>query len=314
MLRTVFMGSPEFAVASLDRVYRESQLLAVFTQPDKPRARGNKMLPTPVKARALELGLPVHEPAKIRDPQVLEYLQELNPDVILVVAYAKLIPKSLLDLPRFGCINVHPSLLPRYRGAIPIQAALMNGDSETGVCTFFMDEGYDTGDIILTRRTPIEPGETGEQLSQRLSRVGADVLSETMAQLESNTYTRLAQPAEAEGGYTKPLQKSDLVLDWNWNPRKIVNWVRALASEPAAQTSYAGGILKIGKASVWDVPSQAVAGTVIGPVKGQGFAVACSGGAVLVEQVKPAGKGWMAAWSFWQGNQLKPGNQLADGT
>lgn len=310
MLRTVFMGSPEFAVASLERVHRCSQLLAVFTQPDKPRARGNKLLPTPVKARALELGLPVHEPARIRDPEVLNYLQDLNPDVILVVAYAKLIPKTLLDLPRFGCINVHPSLLPRYRGAIPIQAALMNGDRETGVCTFFMDEGYDTGDVILVKRTPIEQEETGQELSGRLALIGADLLEETLQQLEAGTFQRTPQPAEAEGGYTKPLQKADLNLDWRWSPEKVVNWVRALATEPAAQSHSPVGPLKISKATCLDLPSQAERGTVIGPVKGQGFAVACSGGAVLIEQVKPPGKGWMSAWAYWQGNALKPGDRL----
>ncbi|MBT9582157.1 methionyl-tRNA formyltransferase [bacterium] len=310
MLRTIFMGSPQFAVASLERVHAESELMAVYTQPDKPRARGNKMLPTPVKARALELGLPVHEPARIRDEHVLEHLKELNPDVILVVAYAKLIPKTLLDLPRFGCINVHPSLLPRYRGAIPIQAAIMNGDSETGVCTFFMDVGYDTGDIISVRRSPIGPDETGEQLSQRLSLVGADLLSETMRSLEAGDYTRTAQPAEAEGGYTKPLAKQDLVIDWNWPGRRVSHFVRALATEPGAQTQFSGGVLKVGKAGTAESAASGAPGTVLGPVKGKGFLVAAADGSVLVEEVKPAGKGWMPAWSFWQGNALRPGDIL----
>lgn len=308
MLRTVFMGSPEFAVPSLRMVHSRTQLLAVFTQPDKPRARGNKMLPTPVKSCALELGVPVHEPRRIRDQEVLDCLFELKPDVILVVAYAKLIPTSILELPRFGCINVHPSLLPRYRGAIPIQAAVMNGDTETGVCTFFMDEGYDTGDLILVERTPLGPEETGEQLSQRLSALGAEVLARTIEQLEQGTYQRTPQPAEAEGGYTKPLSKADLVVDWNWSPEALCNRVRALADEPGAQTLLGGNVLKLGQAT----PCQGTgaAGTVLGPVKGQGFSVACGSGAVLIEKVKPAGKGWMPAWSFWQGNQLKAGEVL----
>ena len=308
MLRTVFMGSPEFAVPSLQRVFDESQLLAVYTQPDKPRARGNKMLPTPVKTRALELGVPVHEPARIRDEAVLEYLKELNPDVILVVAYAKLIPKTLLDLPRFGCINVHPSLLPRYRGAIPLMATVMNGDAETGVCTFFMDVGYDTGDIIKVVRTPVGADETGEELSARLSLVGADLLSETMKSLERGDFTRTVQPVEAEGGYTKPLGKGDLVIDWNWPAIRVSNFVRAMANEPGAQTFANGAVLKIAKATVCE--GRGEAGSVIGPVKGKGFSVACAEGAVLVETVKPAGKGWMPAWSYWQGNQLKAGDLL----
>ena len=308
MLRTVFMGSPEFAVPSLQRVFDESQLLAVYTQPDKPRARGNKMLPTPVKTRALELGVPVHEPARIRDEAVLEYLKELNPDVILVVAYAKLIPKTLLDLPRFGCINVHPSLLPRYRGAIPLMATVMNGDAETGVCTFFMDVGYDTGDIIKVVRTPVGPDETGEELSARLSLVGADLLSETMKSLERGDYTRTVQPVEAEGGYTKPLGKGDLVIDWSWPAIRVSNFVRAMANEPGAQTFANGAVLKIAKATVGE--GRGEAGSVMGPVKGKGFSLACGDGAVLVETVKPAGKSWMPAWSYWQGNQLKAGDLL----
>jgi methionyl-tRNA formyltransferase len=309
MLRTVFMGSPEFAVASLQRVFNESELLAVYTQPDKPRARGNKMLPTPVKTRALELGVPVHEPARIRDEAVLAHLKELNPDVILVVAYAKLIPKSLLELPRFGCINVHPSLLPRYRGAIPLQAAVMNGDAETGVCTFFMDVGYDTGDIIRTVRTPIGADETGEQLSERLALIGADVLSETMKSLERGDFTRTQQPEEAEGGYTKPLGKGDLVIDWSWPAERVSNFVRAMANEPGAQTFANNAVLKVSRATLCEGGGEA--GEVLGPVKGKGFSVACGQGAVLLETVKPAGKGWMPAWSYWQGNQLKPGDRLA---
>lgn len=310
MLRTVFMGSPEFAVESLKTVHQHSQLLAVFTQPDKPRARGNKMLPTPVKTMALELGVPVHEPKRIRDPEVLEYLQSLQPDVILVVAYAKLIPKSLLELPRFGCINVHPSLLPRYRGAIPIQACVMNGDRETGVCTFFMDEGYDTGDLIFTRRTEVGAHETGEELGRRLAVVGAEVLLETMQALEQGSYPRIPQPAEAEGGYTKPLQKQDLVVDWGQSAEKIANFVRALAEEPGAQTTRGDLVLKLGAASPSSGPGEARPGEVLEAVKGKGFRVGCGSGSLLVERIKPAGKGWMPAWSFWQGNILKPGDVL----
>ena len=307
------MGSPEFALPCLEQVHQQTELLAVFTQPDKPRARGNKMLPTPVKARALELGLPVHEPARIRDPQVLDLLEKLAPDVILVVAYAKLIPKSLLDLPRFGCINVHPSLLSRYRGAIPIQAALMNGDTETGVCTFFMDEGYDTGDVILTRRVPIAPDDNGETLAARLSLLGAEVLKETIESLERGDYTRTPQPAEPETPYAKVLSKSDLLLDWSRDAVTLGNQVRALALEPGAGTPWKGGVLKIGKAAALEqAEHDHPPGSVIGPLKGLGFAVACgSGTALAIESVKPPGKSWMSAWSFWQGNALQPGQLLS---
>ena len=167
-LRVVFFGTPFFAVPTLDGLLASHhQVAGVVTQPDRPSGRGHKSVDSAVKARALELGLPVHEPKRIRDEEVVEQLRAYAPDVILVVAYAKLIPPVILELPPHGCINVHPSLLPRWRGAIPIQAAVLAGDMETGVCTFFMDEGYDTGDIIVTRRTPLGPDETGEALGQQ---------------------------------------------------------------------------------------------------------------------------------------------------
>lgn len=310
-MRAVFMGSPEFAVASLEAVHECCQLLAVYTQPDKPRGRGNKVIPTAVKKRALELGLPVHEPNRIRDPEVVAQLQAYAPDVILVVAYAKLIPKSILDLPPHGCINVHPSLLPRYRGAIPLQAAVMNGDSETGVCTFFMDEGYDTGDIILMRRTPLGPDETGEQLSQRLAVVGADLLRETVAALEAGTAPRIKQPAEAEGGYTKPLKKDDLLVDWSASAEQVRNFIRALAHDVGAGTWLGDKPLKLGRASISDVSTGGAApGTVLGTVKPKGFLVATGKGAVLIEELKPPGKGWMPCWSYLQGSPIQEGERL----
>ena len=319
MLRAVFMGSPDFALPSLEVVAEHTQLVAVYTQPDKPRGRGNKLLPTPIKARALELGLPVHEPKRIRDDSVIEQLRGYAPDVILVVAYAKLIPQVILDLPRFGCINVHPSLLPRWRGAIPVQAAIFAGDQETGVCTFFMDAGYDTGDVILCRKTPIGPEETGDQLAQRLSLLGAEVLRETIAQLEAGTYHRTQQPAEADGsplegggggghgGYTKMLTREDLFVKWEQPAEQVANFIRGLAHEPGAATLWGEQTLKLGKASVDHRPSQASPGTVLASIKGRGFQVATSHGVVLIEEVKPPGKGWMSAWSFLQGSPFPPG-------
>lgn len=302
------MGSPEFAVGSLEAAHRCTELVAVYTQPDKPRGRGNKVVPTEVKARALELGLPVHEPKRIRDEEVIEQLRAYAPDVILVVAYAKLIPPVILELPRFGCINVHPSLLPRWRGAVPMIAAVKAGDTETGVCTFFMDEGYDTGDLILTRRTPLGPDETGEELSKRLAVVGAELLEETVRRLESGDYQRTKQPAEADGGYTKMLKKEDLVIDWSQPAERVRNFIRAMAHEPGAGTSVGDKAIKIGRAS--HAEGSGAPGEVLGLVKGKGFLVGTGSGALLVEEVKPPGKGWMPAWSFLQGTPLESGARL----
>lgn len=305
------MGSPEFAVASLDAVHRTTDLLAVYTQPDKPRGRRGKQLePTAVKKRALELGLPVHEPGRIRDEAVIAQLRDYRPDAILVVAYAKLIPPEILELPKYGCVNVHPSLLPRYRGAIPLQAAVFAGDQETGVCTFFMDEGYDTGDIIVTRRTPLGPEETGTELSQRLALLGAEVLEETIELLRTEAATRTQQPAEAEGGYTKPLKKEDLLLDWTQSAEELRNRIRGLADEPGAATTLANGdALKIARTSLAD-HGKGRPGEVIDVVKGKGPVIACGDGALVLERVKPSGKGWMDGYSLWNGKKVSKGDLL----
>ena len=304
------MGSPEFAVASLDKVHQQTELLAVYTQPDKVRGRrGNQLEPTAVKKRALELGLPVHEPKRIRDEDVIAQLREYRPDAILVVAYAKLIPKEILDLPRYGCINVHPSLLPRYRGAIPLQASIFSGDTETAVCTFFMDEGYDTGDVIITRHTELGVNETFSQLSSRLALVGAEVLGETIELLGKGEAPRRKQPAEAEGGYTKPLAKSDLALDWTRSAEAVRNRIRGLADEPGASTTLPNGdALKVALGTVHSDAGQP--GEVLGVIKGKGPIIACGEGSLILEKVKPAGKGWMDGASFWNGGKLAVGDRL----
>lgn len=308
-MKSIFMGSPDFAVESLRATHECTELLAVYTQPDRVRGRrGNKLEPTPVKRVALELGLPVHEPKRIRDEEVVEQLRAYAPDVILVVAYAKLIPPVILELPKYGCINVHPSLLPRYRGAIPLQASIMGGDTETGVCTFFMDEGYDTGDLILTTRTPLGPEETGEELSRRLATVGAQVLRDTVAALESGDCPRTPQPAEAVGGYTKPLKKTDLLIDWSLPAERVRNFVRALAHNPGAAARLGDQPLKVARMDL--IEGSGSPGEVIGVEKGRGPVVACGQGAVVLREVKPPGKKWMDAWSFQQGRQLKEGDRF----
>lgn len=310
------MGSPEFAVASLERVHQLTDLQAVYTQPDKARGRRGKTLePTAVKRRALELGLPVHEPQRIRDPQVIEELRAYRPDAILVVAYAKLIPPEILQLPQHGCVNVHPSLLPRYRGAIPLQASIFSGDTETGVCTFFMDEGYDTGDIIVVRPTPLGSEETFSELSERLALVGAEVLAETIELLRSgHPVPRTVQPAEAEGGYTKPLRKEDLWIDWSQPAESVRNRIRGLADEPAASTALPSGeSLKIGRAVLAPSEYQGQPGRVLGVIKGRGPIVACAQGALVLERVKPAGKGWMDGFSLWNGKRVSQGDLLGSG-
>lgn len=307
------MGSPEFAVGSLNKVHELTDLVAVYTQPDKVRGRrGNKLVPTAVKKRALELGLPVHEPKRIRDEAVIEELRAYKPDAILVVAYAKLIPPEILELPKHGCINVHPSLLPKYRGAIPLQASIFSGDTETGVCTFFMDEGYDTGDIIITRHTALGADETFSELAERLAGVGADVLGETIELLRSGgPVPRTVQPEEAVGGYTKPLKKPDLQLDWTQSAEQVRNRIRGLAEVPGAATTMANGdALKVARASMAPPENKGAPGTCLGVIKGKGPIIACGEGALVLEKVKPAGKGWMDGFSLWNGKKVEKGDVL----
>lgn len=306
-MRVVFMGTPEFAVPSLEALAQAFDVRAAVSQPDRPRGRGQKVGAPPVKQRALELGIPVLQPARVRDPEFLEELRRLDPEVILVAAYARLIPPSILELPPHGCINLHPSLLPRYRGAIPIQAAVMNGDPVTGITTFVMNEGYDTGDLLLQVETPLGPDETGEELSARLARQGAEVLVETVKGLAAGTLVRRPQPAEAD--YTKPLKKEDLVVDWSLSAERVRNFIRALAHEPAAAAGWKGEPMKLGRAEVVAAPA-GEPGTIVALEKGRGPVVATGEGAVLLTEVKPAGKGWMDGWSFVQGRRLQPGSRF----
>lgn len=303
-MRVVFMGTPEFAVPSLEALAAHFDVRLAVSQPDKPRGRGQKVSAPPVKARALELGIPVAQPLKVRDPEFLDQLKAIDPDIILVAAYARLIPPSILDLPRLGCVNLHPSLLPRYRGAIPVQAPIMNGDPVTGITTFRMDEGYDTGDLLMQVETPLGPDETGEEALRRLAVEGAEVLVQTVRGLADGTLVRRPQPAE--GDYTKPLKREDLVVDWSQPAVRVRNFIRALAQEPGATAMWAGEPMKLGRAEV--VPGiVGEPGVIVALEKGRGPVVATGQDGVLLREVKPAGKGWMDGAAFVNGRRLEPG-------
>lgn len=312
-MRVLYMGTPQFAVPSLKKLAERFEVVAVVTQPDKPKGRGNKLTPPPVKVAALELGIPVYQPLKVRDPEFLKLVEELNPDIVLVAAYAKLIPKSLLEMPRLGCVNLHPSLLPRHRGAIPVQAAIMAGDKITGVSTFIMEEGYDTGAVLMRQEVEIAPQESGSELMERLAEIGADMLVETAIGLEAGILQ--AQPQQGEFNYTKPFKREDLFIDWHKTAEETFNFVRALYSEPEAATLHNGQILKIGSSPVitWNEDSaNTVPGQVLGQIKGQGYVVATGKGAVVLRLVKPAGKGWMDGAAFMAGRRLSVGDILGN--
>ncbi|MGN1270871.1 MAG: methionyl-tRNA formyltransferase [Clostridia bacterium] len=228
-MKIVFMGTPDFARDSLEAIYNAKyEIPAVVTVPDKPKGRGMKLIPCEVKEYAIEKGIKVYQPEKLREnKEIVDILKNINPDVICVVAYGKIIPKEILEIPKYGCINVHPSLLPKYRGSAPIQWAILNGDKETGVTTMYLDEGMDSGDIILQTKTKINKDETSGELWNRLSKIGADLLIKTLKKIEDKTAPRIKQ----EGKYTLApmLEKSQAKIDWeNKTAQEIKNLVRGL--------------------------------------------------------------------------------------
>ena len=228
-MKIVFMGTPDFARDSLSAIYDAGhEISAVITVPDKPKGRGMKLIPCEVKEYAIEKNIKVYQPEKLREnKEIVDILKDINPDVICVVAYGKIIPKEILEIPKYGCVNVHPSLLPQYRGSAPIQWAILNGDKETGVTTMYLDEGMDSGDIILQTKTLIDKDETSGELWDRLSKIGAELLVETLEKIENKTAPRIKQPEEFT--LAPMLEKSQAKIDWeNKTAQEIKNLVRGL--------------------------------------------------------------------------------------
>ena len=244
-MRVVFMGTPDFAVPSLQKLLDAGfEACAVYTQPDKPKGRGHKLQAPPVKELALRHEIPVFQPASLRKEEVQQELQSFQPDVIVVVAYGKILPKAVLDLPRLGCINVHGSLLPKYRGAAPIQWTVINGDGTGGVTTMFMGEGLDTGDMLLKAETPVGAEETAGQLFDRLKDLGADLLLETLEKLERGKLTPVPQNEE-DATHAPMLSKELSVIDWSKPARELHDLIRGLNPWPSAYSYLDGKKLKI---------------------------------------------------------------------
>lgn len=245
-MKSLFFGTSSFAVPSLRVVAERTRLAGVVTQPDRPAGRGQRLRPTPVKSVALELGLPVHEPRSLRELALTLHGEEF--DLFVLASYGRILPQALLELPRLGALNVHPSLLPKYRGATPIQTALLNGERETGVSIMLMDAGLDTGDVVLQERAAIEPGETYGELHDRLAMLGADLLGGAIDIALRGELPRERQTGEAS--LTRPLTKEDFAIDLSWSPERIVNAVRAFSPQPAARATVRGESVKILRAHV----------------------------------------------------------------
>ena len=244
------MGTPEFALPSLEKLIEENyDICAVFTKPDKPQGRKRIITPPPVKVFAQEHGLQVFQPEKLKIRETYDLIKNLNPDAIVVVAYGKILPKNIIDMPKYGCINVHGSLLPRYRGAAPIQWSIINGDKVTGISTMFMDEGLDTGDILLQSKVSINGDETSEELKKRLSVIGADLLIKTLKELENGTLERIKQD-DSQATLSPPLDKITGDIDWQKTAQEIHNLVRGSNPWPIAHTLLRGKNFKIYKSRI----------------------------------------------------------------
>jgi methionyl-tRNA formyltransferase len=306
-IRTVFMGTPEFALATLEGLFAFGlNVVGVYTQPDRPAGRGNKLTPPPVKVLAESRGVPVFQPAKLRAPEVVEGLRQLAPDLIVVVAYGQILPKSVLEIPKFGCINVHASLLPKYRGAAPINKAVIDGESETGVTTMLMDVGLDTGPMLVKRSLPIGPEETAGELHDRLARLGREAMEETLRLLCAGTLKPEAQDDSASC-YAPMMKKEDGRIDWRRSAAEIHNQVRGLDPWPGAYTCLDGEVLKIAQTA----PEEGVGepGTVVSADR-DGVRVACAGGVLKIGALQLPGKKRLSAGEFLRGRPIPPGTRL----
>lgn len=303
-MKVIFMGTPAFALPSLRAlVYNKYRVMAVVTQPDKPRGRGRNLAPTPVKEYALKQGLNCLEPDKLRDPGFLQTVRDLSPSLIVTAAYGKILPPDLLDIPPLGCINLHPSLLPLYRGAAPVQRAVMDKAGETGVTVYVMDEGMDSGDILLQEKVPLKKGETAGELMGRLAEKGASTLLKAAALLAGGKAAPRPQD-HRRATYAPPIRREEELIDWFRDGEAVASHINGLSPSPGAYGFFRGRRLKVLRALPAEGSGQA--GQVLG-LRREGILVAAGSGAVLLCDVRPEGKKTMSAGEFIRGYRPAPG-------
>ena len=320
-MRIVFMGTPDFSVPALKALVEAGhQVIAVVTQPDKPKGRGKEVQMTPVKIQAMEYGIPVYQPAKVREASFVEVLKGLEADVYVVIAFGQILPKAVLELPKYGCINIHASLLPKYRGAAPIQWCVIDGERETGITTMMMDVGLDTGDMLEKAVIPIEEKETGGSLHDKLSMAGGDLILSTLKKLEEGTLVRTPQTDEGTC-YAKMLTKSLGDIDWNQDAVSIERLIRGLNPWPSAYTMWNGKTIKIWAADVIagreaadflsesGVPAETgtAPGTVVCSDK-RGLVVSTGGGLLSIRELQMEGKKRMDTPAFLRGYPIPEGD------
>ena len=311
-MKIIFMGTPDFAVGTLEALIEAGhEVVLAVTQPDKPKGRGKEMQFTPVKECALKHDIPVFQPRKVREEACIEELRKYNADIMVVVAFGQILPKEILEMCTYGCVNVHASLLPKYRGSAPIQWAIIDGEEATGVTTMQMNEGLDTGDMLLKIEIPIEPKETGGSLFDKLAVAGAKLCVETLEALQNKTVTPIPQ-GETTTAYAKMLDKQLGNIDWNQSAIEIERLIRGLTPWPSAYTNWNEKVMKIWDAEVWDIDLEmedAKPGTIV-KVEKDAFYVQTGEGFLKVCELQIPGKKRMDAGAFLRGYQVKAGETL----
>lgn len=309
-MKILFMGTPDFAAEILESVSKtEHIIVGAVSQPDKPKGRGHKLVPTDVKVKAEELGIVVYQPETLRNEGFLDTLESLSPDMIIVAAYGKILPDYIINYPKYGCINVHASILPKYRGAAPIQWSVINGDEITGVSIMRMDKGLDTGDVIAVEETPIGEYETAGELFDRLAKIGADLMVRTIATIEDGSATYTPQN-DSESTYAEKITKETAVIDWTKDNSAISKHICGMSPFPGAITTYKGEIVKIYEAEKTDGTGKA--GEILGLQKGKGLKVACGSGALYVKTVQFAGSKRMNVEDYARGHEISDGVILGE--
>lgn len=305
-MNVVFMGTPDFAVPSLENIAKVHNVQAVFTQPDKPVGRKMVLTPPDVKVCAEKLGIPVYQPVKLKDSDSYEIIKELNPDVIVVVAYGQILPENILNIPKYGCINVHGSLLPKYRGAAPIQWSVLNGDKVTGVTTMYMEKGLDTGDILETKEYEIGINDTAGEVFDTLAEMGGKLILDTLEKAEKGQLHPIKQD-DSKSSYAKMLDKSMCNIDFSKSNLQVHNQVRGLSPWPVASTKLNGKVLKIFETRLAE--GKGKPGEILNT---NPLTIACGEGAVVVNTVQLQGKKRMDSKAFLQGHKLEKGTVIGE--
>lgn len=305
-MRVIFMGTPDFAVPSLEALLTKHEVVLVVTQPDKPKGRGKKMVPTPVKACALEHGIPVLQPEKVKEPEFVKQLRSYEPDLIAVTAFGQILSEPILEMPKYGCINVHGSLLPKYRGAAPMQWSIIDGEKVTGITTMYMAKGLDSGDMLLKAEVEITDEDTFATIHDKMAVTGANLLLDTLDQLEAGTLERIPQDHDA-ATYAPMITKETGHIDWSKNRQDIINLIRGLNPVPAAYTIYEEEVLKIFGAVISDVQADDAANGEIVAVVKKGFVVKCGDGCLLITEVQARGGKRMMTDAYLRGHAMKEG-------